>query len=413
MRWPGSWSDPSLLSLLEGTSINFLVSDGAVANGDLGTRAQNMGIRVGEISSPPAGVTIVPGDWPGVRISRSGGLNEVSSGPTGRPWVDSNGWRIRLAAAMRATSNLWIDAAPKGPQSSAEHYVLAIADSAAYGGRWIISLDDRLAAGIADRKPDATETWRRISQATGFFAARTAWCSYHPEAVVGVVSDFAGPNKVRAQEILNLLARTNEQYRIVRPAQGSADSLKGLKAVLCVDTDQPPAPLRQQILSFVKNGGLMIGGPNWSELPGKPVNGDHPRYASQLFGKGRIAIARKQDFLNDPYLAANDAVLLIGHRCDLLRFWNEGAAGAYVTRDADRKRVLAQMLFYAPRGPRLQRGEMGDYTTVWIAGRYRTAKFWALDRTAPQSIEIHAEKDGTEIHLPPVSQYAAVELETQ
>ncbi len=94
------------------------------------------------------GVSIVKGLWPGVKMSR-GGEGRVTAGPTGDPWVDSNGWRIRLSAALHPESPIWVDAPPpENFRATAGSYLLAVADSGAYGGRWIVILDSQLAAGI-------------------------------------------------------------------------------------------------------------------------------------------------------------------------------------------------------------------------------------------------------------------------
>src|ERR1017187_1448513 len=52
---------------------------------------------------------------------------------------------------------------------------------------------------------------------------------------------------------------------------------------------------------------------------------------------------------DDPYVLASDSALLISHRYELLRFWNGGAVGSYLTVAPDRKRAVAHLLFL--RGP--------------------------------------------------------------
>ena len=99
----------------------------------------------------------------------------------------------------------------------------------------------------------------------------------------------------------------------------------------------------------------------------------------------------------------NDAVLLISHRHDLLRFWNGGAVGGYYTMDTSGKRAVVHLLFYST--------SPGSTPTVRIAGRYRTARLWTPDQPASQIVEMERQQDAVELHLPPVSPYAAVELE--
>ena len=398
MRWPGSWKSPSAVGLLKGTPINWLLVDKDAGLAPVIEQAKRAGLNVAEIASPPDGVTIIAGEWPGVAMSRGGG---TSAGPTGVPWVDTNSWKIRLEAARRPGANIWVDAPPKGARVSAGSYRTAIADAAAHGGRWVISLDAQLAAGIADGGAAALSTWKEVAGAAGFFALRNTWPAYLPEAVVGVISDFAGDNEFMGQELLNLIGRTNQQYAVLLKTKLSETPFRGLRAAIYADAQPPAAPLRKQILDFVGAGGLLIAGPNWGPPPGTPAREEHPRYAARTLGKGRLAIAKADP--DDPYVLANDSALLISHRYELLRFWNGGAVGSYLTVAPDGKRAVAHLLFYADRGP--------DHASVRIAGRYRKASLWTLDRLEPRPVEMEMQKDAVELHLPAFSQYAAAELE--
>ena len=402
MRWPGAWKDPSALDLLKGTAINYLLIEKGDDLGPIAARAQQESFRVVEAASPPSGVTVVEGEWPGVKLTESGAMDHASAGPTGIPWVDANGWKIRLTAALHPESEVWVDSPPRKLRLYTESYVVAVAEAAAHGGRWIISLDSRLAEGIAGREAEALKTWKKVTGTAGFFAARKVWSDYLPEAVLGIISDFSGTNEFTTHEILNLVARANQQYRIILKGKVPESCFNGIRAVLYAD-DQPPAPvLREQILAFVRAGGMLITGPKWGQLPGAPAKGDgHPRYDMRVLGRGRLAVARP-DF-EDPYLVANDSVVLVSHRYDMVRFWNGGAVGSYFTMAPGRKRAVLQMLFYA--------GARFGKPTVRVTGQYRTVKLWVLDQPSPRQVGMEIQKDAVELHLPPISQYAAVELE--
>jgi hypothetical protein len=73
---------------------------------------------------------------------------------------------------------------------------------------------------------------KTLSAAAAFFAERKTWAGYTPMAVVGVVSDFSGPNEFFSQELLNLLARAGQHYRILRKDRSAAPRLEGLRAVI-------------------------------------------------------------------------------------------------------------------------------------------------------------------------------------
>jgi hypothetical protein len=399
MRWPAAWKDPAALNLLKDTPINCLLVESGADLGPVAQQARQRGLTV--MASAPAGVNVSKGEWPGLRMD-SGRGGGASAGPTGAAWLDSNGWRVRLDAALHPEAGLWIDAPPKGPGVFPDSLAMAFIDSAAFGGRWIITLDETTAAGIAGGEARAMEGWKKLTGAVRLFDARRQWADYTPEAVIGVVSDFAGGNEFLSGETLNLLARTNQQYRVIVKGKTSGESWTGLRALLYVDAQPPASELRRQIDALVAAGKMLIAGPSWGRAAGAPTKEQqHPRYEIRAAGKGTVAIARSEP--DDPYVLANDSVLLVSHRYELLRFFNTGSVNSYLTASAGRKSVLLHMLFYEDKGPR--------DASVRVAGRYRSAKLWTPDRAEPHPIEVHAVRDGVELHLPPLSQYAAVELE--
>jgi hypothetical protein len=399
MRWPSAWRAPSALELLKGTAIDSLVIENHSDFAAVRAQARQAGLTIVDPDSPPSGITVVKGQWPGIKMSRGGGA-DADAGPTGVPWVDSNGWAIRLAAAFSPESEIWVNAAPKENLRPANAYLIAITDSAAYGGRWIIELDNQLAAGIAARQPESIQAWKNISAAAGFFAAHKAWAAYVPEAVVGVISDFAGKNKSLSRELLNLLARSGQHYRII--VKDRIEPFTGLRALIYADVEPPSAGLQKQILDFVAAGGLLITGPKWGEVPGRAAARDeHPRYSSRVLGRGKVAVAHSDP--NDPYMLANDSVVLVSHRYDLVRFWNGGAVASYYSMARDRNQAVIHLLFYADRGP--------DSASVRVAGSYRAAKMWTLDQPVARKVELESQTDAVEVHLPAVSHYVALELE--
>jgi hypothetical protein len=399
LRWPGVWKDSSALDLLKNTAIDHLVIDKSSEFDAVRTAARRAGIETSTPDQPPRDVAVIKGEWPGVRMGRGSG-GAPSGGPTGVPWVDSNGWSVRLAAAMNPQRAVWVDAAPPANfRLPAGSYLTAIADSAAHGGRWIINLDPQLAEGIAGASANMLGTWRSIAAAAGFFAAHQEWSTYAPAAVAAVVSDFTGDNEFFSRELLNLLARAGLHYRIV--LKNAAISFAGLRAAIYADAAPPSTDLRAQFLSFVQSGGLLITVPKWGDAPGTLAKTDtHPRYVIREFGKGRIAMAKETP--GDPYEMANDATEIISHRHDLVRFWNGGATGSYCAMAPGGKSAVAHLLFYSNRGP--------DMASVRIAGPYRRAEVATVDNPRMPNVEVQLQKDALELHLPQVPQYVAVEL---
>ena len=395
LRWPSPWKDAFALALLNDSPINCLVADPAIPE-PVAAQARQKGLTIAGPAAPPPGVFITKGQWPGVQALQA----SAGAGPTGNPWVDSNGWSVRLESLRHPGARVWVDARPAG-KVLADSYTLALADAAAYGGRWIISLDDQFASDVALGKADALASWRKIAAAARFFEVRKACDAYAPEAVLGIVSDFAGDNEYMGGELLNLVARTNQQYRILLKNKLSPASFANLKGVIYADVTAPGPAVMNNIMAFVQAGGLLITHPPWGIAPGmRASNQDNDRYVWRISGKGRIAFAKSE--FDDPWAIAQESVLLISHRYDLLRFWNGGSVGSYFKMAPDRKRALVQMLFYADRGP--------EDTGVRVAGNYRSGKLWTLDGK-DSKITIVPQKDAVELHLPTVAQYAAAELE--
>ncbi|MCX6638077.1 MAG: hypothetical protein NT090_23725, partial [Acidobacteria bacterium] len=95
MRWPAGWAGPAALELLKDTPVNCLVAGQRA--GLLREPAAKLGITV--VDTPPDDVAVIDGVWPGMRISQGRRRDDAEAGPTGAPWIDSNGWAVKLARA--------------------------------------------------------------------------------------------------------------------------------------------------------------------------------------------------------------------------------------------------------------------------------------------------------------------------
>ncbi len=403
LRWPRAWRDPALLDLLQGTPPGFLLLPSAEGYGDIAARAHSLGIAACDIGHPPPGVRIAKGEWPGVRMAT--GQGDATSGPTGAPWVDSNGWLVRLERARMPDATVWVtaDAPPTTEILPLSRHLVALADSAAHGGHWVVTLDHHAADGLAAGAPEAAGEWKKLMRAAAFFQAHDAWRAWPADAVLAVVSSFAEDDAPFSREVLNLMARTNISYAIVEDAGVTPAALRGLRAVLYPDAGPPPAATRQALLDFAARGGLLIAGPRWNQPAGPPEPEQaHPRYQLRRLGKGVIAMARRQP--DDPYEMTQDAQLILSHRYDRVRLFNGFLLSGYGTLSPDGTRKLVHLVNYGG-------GAGGDPPAAHIAGRFRAAKLWPLGRAEPQRLDMLAQRDGVEVHLPPIDVYSAIELE--
>jgi hypothetical protein len=228
-----AWHRPDALEVLHGSPVNCLIVSwaGNVSEDTQQQRtlapligaARERGLKVlglvaegvdeqrSEASARAAGCEgvireTVKGVWPGVQTGH--GSEASSAGPTGAPWIDSNGWTLRLAAARQpgAPGWLWFDP-PEDQELRPESYLVAAADAAAFGGRWVVSLQSTLRSGISARSAEALETWSRLAKTLSFFEEHAGWRDLSSRALLGILSDFSGDNEALAGEVLNLSTR--------------------------------------------------------------------------------------------------------------------------------------------------------------------------------------------------------------
>jgi hypothetical protein len=382
LRWPSEWTHPSALDLVMQSPVNCILT---AANSPLISEMRKRGLAT--LEAAPAEVTVIQGEWPGIRAGQG---RNAAAGPTGVPWIDSNGWRIRLARARNSGKPVWVETEfPKEKRVlNATAYLLAMADAVMHGGRWVMRLAE-------------ADELRQLLPALRFFARHPDWGEGEAIGVVGILSDFAGPNEFTAGELLNLTARLHQPYRILVREQGSGlpaaapsrdrkgavaaeHSLAGLKCIIYPDPEPPNAELRANLQSFVQSGGLLISG--------------HANHNVRSPGKGRVVVRD----LTDPYEAARDAQVLLSHRHDLVRFWNGGSLGSYLTRTP--QGALLQIVNYSRRPG-------ADPVSVRVAGPYRQARIHLFETDTAKPLPSAASNSGAiELQLPPIPVYAAIEL---
>ena len=338
--------------------------------------------------------------WPAIASPANGA---ESSGPTANPWIDSNGWLLRLARARSPRKTVWLTFEPPAAPNVVllDSYLRAIADTGTWGGRWVVSLDADLRSGLARGDAKALASWTAIAAAVASFEKRHSWNALEPLGVVGVVSDFAGANETMSQEILNLLGRRNLAYRILETPAAATASLAGFQALIYVGEGQPAPSLRARLLAFVQQGGLLMASAEWKQPDAKPTGMDHPRVDLRRLGKGRLAISKTGDL--DPFMIARDVHMLLGRTYDVARFFNLSAFLSYCAASSGRTQEVVQIVSFAIRFP-------NDLATAWVPGKFASARLWSLASAEPLPLEMVPENGGTSLLLPPVPVYAGIEL---
>ena len=341
--------------------------------------------------------------WPGLSLETMKGDTAIA-GPTGIPWVNSNAWFSLLAGELAPGKTLWLDFDP--PDSSnvlhPADYDLAIADSRAYGSRWIISLDDKLRAAIPKGNSQAKGVWEKMCEALAFFESHGEWEAFKSQGILGVISDFRGENAFLSGEVLNLLNRRQVQFQIVEKSRPLPAPTNGLKAILWLDKQAPGAEQHSMLLAFARQGGLVIAAAYWGPPEVKPTRKDPSlQYKMYNLGKGQIAVAEEE--FQDPYQVAVDTHLLVSRRNDLVRLYNPASTTCHSSIDPGHRKRLVQVLNYS--------SQPADSVTLWMNTRAGSARLWRLGTKDALTVQGVAAAPGTDFGLPPISVYCALEFE--
>jgi hypothetical protein len=322
-----------------------------------------------------------------------GKLSDVTiASASGGMWIDSNMWLVRSFRPGPGRRPVWIAQRPTVP--SVDAHLKSIADAAAAGGHWIVTLEDGLRPKLLRRDAEALSVWRRIGVYLAFFEDHAAWHSLSPFGTVGLILDPAGPNLAHSEECLNLVARRQIPYRVIERSQLGAPAVTGLRAVFAFDLAPPTAAERKILLDFAEQGGLVLGGPSWGTPP------KDQSYTMLAAGQGELAVYK--DPAADPASVARDLNDLLPTPELGVSVFGAPSVLSYVSTTEAGDRLLIQSVNYA--------GMPAESLTIWIAGRYSTARFYSPE-SAPVDLTPRRSGSRTEIVIPQLSVYGALLVE--
>ena len=451
------WQDPASLAVVQGTPVNCLVvgwASGLPADAgqqqalkpliDQGRQAglDFVGLVEGEANRPAAvaaaqaaglsavamdgnppgsaGVPVIPwnkstevrgtasstvlgiadGLWPGIPPGAP-----VLGGPTTLPWVDSNGAAIRIARALEPDKGVWIGFdPPRQATLAAEAYMLAVADSASYGARWVVSLDDQLRADLTARKQPAVDTWKKVTATLAFFEQHKQARTYQPAGVLAVVSNFAGPDWDAGKDALNSLPRLRQPFRVIARSRAAGASFTGLQAIYYVDQEAPDPELRRKLMAFANGGGALFAPYKWPNPEGAPAPAEpYLLFTVRSVGKGRLAVCKEER--PEAYNTVADIQVIMSHRNDILRLYSASSANGFYQTSAQGGQGVIHLLNYACRPG-------SDGPLFYVRDQYKSARLVSPELTSPATLQLAAQEEGgAELFLPRLSVYGAIELE--
>ena len=375
----------------------------------------NKGSQVRSASSPVLGIS--DGIWPGLPQAAS-----QAGGPTNLPWVDSNGAPVLIARALAPDKTVWVGFDPPPPQpppqppqqqpprpqqqagNSAEAYVLAVADPASYGAKWVISLDDQLRADLTAKKQPAADVWKKLVETLAFFGLHNQARTYQPDGPLAVLSNFAGPDYDSGEEAINLFPRIRQPFRVIARSRAAAASFAGLQAVYYVDQEAPDAALRQKLIAFAQGGGTLFVPSKWPNPEGAPLTAEpYLVFNLRKLGNGRLAVCK--DAQPDPSDLVDDIQNIVSHRNDILRLYNAPSMNFLYETSAQGRQGVIHLLNFSRRPG-------SDGPLFYVKEPHKSARLVSPEIASPTDLAFTPqEAGGAELFLPKLSVYGAIELE--
>jgi hypothetical protein len=335
----------------------------------------------------PATIVAVAGVAPGARnLSEMG----IRGAPSSQPWVESNIWLVRSFNLASPARPVWISSQLE--TASALDYPRAVADAAAGGGRWIISLDDALRAKLRARDASALQTWRRLSSYLKFAESHAAWRTLAPYGNIGIVLDPANTNPALADEYLKLATRRQVPYRLVSRCELNGAAVAKLHALIAIELDPPSAAERKLLQDFAENGGLVIAGSSWGGAPTTEP------FAEVPVGKGRVLVYKDPD----PESVAKDVKELLSDDDLGVAPFNVPSVITFASGGAPGQPLRVQLVNYSEYP--------AEAITLRVAGKFHSAR---LETPEGAGVDLSLREDGgrTEVTIPKVLVWATVSMQ--
>jgi hypothetical protein len=305
-----------------------------------------------------------PGKQPQMRgtlVINKNGILEVSS-PTAQPWLDTNLALVRIEQALHPRqvplySFEWelIDSLQKAQGPHADDYLLAVAEAGAFHSDLVLSLHDSLQKALAQSDTGGMNLWKQMQGYLEFYSG-----SKEPVEPAGNIGVLAGDYK-KSYEPINLLARHNIPFRILRPADLAVDRLKEFEMLIVLAS---PLQNIKSITDFAARGGTAI----LVDLPGpypwqsvrRVQSGDH--WVAFAVGKGRVI--ELSEPVPDPETFAQDIRRLMDKQRVLISLWNALTTVAVPYGERHNGVTMLELVNYAEEPLRVQVRVKGSFHSI-------------------------------------------------
>lgn len=294
-------------------------------------------------------------------VDKNGILQATSA--TQKPWIDSNVALTRFEKAFQPGqpplfSFTWDLSTPverkEGPRSGS--YALAVAEAGAMGVDVILPVFPQTQKALAEGNEAALREWDQVKLYLKFYSAERAHAA-EPWADVAIVpQDYED-----AYEAMNLLARHNIPFHVLRPGDLTAERLSGLD--LLVIFPKPDDQAARALQAFASGGGTVLllnqQGPfPWDTLPATKTSYGK----SYKVGSGQIIDS--PEGVGDPEAFAQEVRGLLNEQKVLVRLWNDLTTLAFAYREPATGKMILELVNYAKQPIKIQVRVKGSFSNI-------------------------------------------------
>jgi protein-tyrosine-phosphatase len=315
----------------------------------------------------------------GSLVIKRGSVLEVSS-PTAQPWIDTNLALVRIEqrshpGQVPLYTFSWGGSSDSGQQQSAlaaADYSLALVEAGAFHADLILELDERLQKALSAHDPEAWTLWNQVRPYASFYS-QSAGQGMEAAANVAVVVDDLDTS----DEAMNLLARHNIPFEVLRPADLKEENLQGFNVVVVfANLDRGAC---ERIADLVTHGKIVVlveahGSYPWHSRDAVRLNEHTVSYA---LGSGKVL--ELSEPVTDPEMFAQDIRRLIGNENVLMSLFNGLTTIAVPYREHGEMVKVLEFVNYAQEPLRVQVQVKGSFASI----RYETPEHKCCESLVP------------------------------
>jgi protein-tyrosine-phosphatase len=304
---------------------------------------------------------------------------EVSS-PTAQPWIDTNLALVRIERRSHPEqlplyTFSWGGPSDSGQQQlapTAEDYSLAVAEAGAFHADLILELDERLQKALSEHDPEAWTLWKHVRTYASFYA-HPGEQELEAAANVAVVVDDLDTS----DEAMNLLARHNIPFKVLKPANLKSEHLEGFDVLVVFA--KPDRETCERIAEVATHGKTVVlvdahGSYPWQKGNSVRLNEHAVSYA---LGSGKVL--ELSEPVVDPETFAQDIRRLLGTQSVLINVWNGLTTIAVPYSERGGTVKVLEFVNYAEEPFRVQVQVKGSFASM----RYETPEHECCEPLVP------------------------------